>query len=267
MWGSSDFLGGLASRRAAAFGVVLVVQAGGAVLAFVLAQASGEGIGTPDTWALPAVAGLGGGVGLLALYHGLGVGRMGIVAPVTGLLAAALPVVVGMVRDGIPGPTLIAGIALALVAVVVVSRVAGESGQRSGLEFGIVAGFGFAAFNIAVGFLPDDASFAPLVPLKLGAAALIAVVVVAGRRTWTLPRPVLPLAIGAAVLDLAGNAFYVLATQAGRLDVAVTLSSLYPVTTVILAALILRERMSRSHAVGIVLAGVAIVLISAGSGA
>lgn len=265
MWGSSDFLGGLASRRAAAFGVVLVVQAGGAVLALGLAFASGEGIGAPDSWAMPAIAGIGAGIGLLSLYHGLAVGRMGIVAPVAGLLAAALPVVVGMVRDGIPGPLLVVGIALALLAVLVVSRVAGDVGQRSGLEFGVLAGLGFAAFNVAVGFLPDDAAFAPLVPLKLGGVALIMIVVIAGRRPWRVPPTVLPLALGAAVLDLSGTAFYVLATQAGRLDVAVTLSSLYPVTTVILAALILRERVSRQHGVGIVTAAAAIVLISLGS--
>lgn len=190
---------------------------------------------------------------------------MGVVAPVTGLVAAALPVLVGAVRDGLPGPALLVGIVLALAAVVVVSRVAGADGGRSGIEFGILGGVGFAVFNILVGFLPDDAVFSPLVPLKIGAATLIVLVVIGGKRRWTVPRSVLPLALGAAVLDLSGIAFYVLATQAGRLDVAVTLSSLYPVTTVILAAVVLRERVTRDHWMGIALAAVAIVLIASGS--
>ena len=227
--------------------------------------ASGETFGGPAAVAIAAAAGLGSGLGLLALYHGLAVGRMGVVAPVTGLVAAALPVLVGSVRDGLPGPTLIAGIVLALVAVTVVSRVDGVDGARSGIEFGLLAGIGLAVFNIMVGFLPDDGVFAPLVPLKTAGAVFIAGMLILNRQRWTVPRAVLPFAIAAAVLDLSGTLFYVLATQAGRLDVAVTLSSLYPVTTVILAAIVLREQLTRSHAAGIAMAGVAIVLIASGS--
>lgn len=265
MWGTSDFLGGLATRRAAAFGVVLIVQAVGTILALGAAAARGEAIPSASDIAIAAGAGIGGGIGLLGLYHGLGVGRMGVVAPVTGVLAAALPVLVGIVRDGLPGGSITVGIVLALAAVVIVSRVPGLDGGRSGIEFGVLAGIGFALFNILAGSLSGDGVFAPLIALKGSSAILIVGVIIVRRSPWTLPRAALPLALGAAVLDLAGNMFYLLATQAGRLDVAVTLSSLYPVTTVVLAAIVLRERMTRDHAAGIVAAGVAIALIASGS--
>lgn len=265
VWGSSDFLGGLASRRAAAFGVVLIVQLVGAILALGAATARGEIIPSTSDIAIAAGAGIGGGIGLLGLYHGLGVGRMGVVAPVTGVLAAALPVLVGIVRDGLPGGSISVGIVLALVAVVIVSRVPGLDGGRSGIEFGVMAGIGFALFNILVGSLSGDGVFAPLIALKGSSAILIVGVIVVRRSPWALPRATLPLAFGAAVLDLAGNVFYLLATQAGRLDVAVTLSSLYPVTTVILAAIVLRERVTRDHAAGIAIAAAAIALIASGS--
>ncbi len=241
------------------------MQGLGTLLALGAAGLLGEGVPEPAAIAIAAGAGIGGGIGLLGLYHGLAVGRMGVVAPVTGVLAAALPVVVGMVRDGLPGGSITVGIAVALLAVVIVSRVPGVDGGRSGFEFGIIAGLGFASFNILVGLLPGQGVFAPLVALKLASAILIVGVILVRRVSWTMPRAALPLATGAAVLDLLGNAFYLLATQAGRLDVAVTLSSLYPVTTVILAAVVLRERVTRDHGMGIVAAGAAIVLIASGS--
>ncbi len=251
----------------AVFGVVLIVQVVGAILAIGIAAWRGEAVGEPAAIAIAAGAGIGGGVGLLGLYHGLAVGRMGVVAPVTGLLAAALPVFVGIARDGLPVPSVGVGIVIAIVAVVIVSRVPGLDGGRSGFEFGVIAGLGFAAFNILVGFLPGDAVFAPLVVLKLAAGVLIVGVVAVARQRVTFSRAAMPFALGAAVLDLFGNAFYVLATQSGRLDVAVTLSSLYPVTTVILAVIVLRERVTGRHAIGIAATAVAIALIAAGSAA
>jgi drug/metabolite transporter (DMT)-like permease len=145
--------------------------------------------------------------------------------------------------------------------------VRGQHGQRSGVEFGLVAGLGIGCFNILVGLLPEGQVFGPLVFLKLSAATVIGAIVVVGRRSWRVPRATLPIAIGVGVFDMAGNALYVLATQAGRLDVAATLSSLYPVTTILLAMAFLGERVTRSHALGIVAAVAAIVLIGAGSAA
>jgi drug/metabolite transporter (DMT)-like permease len=264
-WGAADFGGGWASRRGSVFGISLIVQAVGLVLYLGLAAVAGEPGPGVDTIVIAVAAGAAVAIGIVGLYHGLAVGRMGVVAPVTGLIAALLPVVAGIVRDGLPDALVLAGIVLALMAVVLVSRVPGTAGSRSGLEFALLAGAGIGVFNILVGELQAGQVFGPLVVIKLSATAVIVAALVVARRPWRMPRHVVPIAVAGAVFDMAGNAFYVLATQAGRLDVAATLSSLYPVTTILLAMAFLGERVTRLHALGIVAALVAIVLIGAGS--
>jgi drug/metabolite transporter (DMT)-like permease len=265
-WGAGDFGGGWASRRAPVFGVSLIVQTLGVVLAGALAILAREAPLAPSVIATAAAAGVVGVIGILCLYQGLAVGRMGVVAPVTGVIAATLPVVAGVAMAGLPAPSVVAGILLALVAVILVSRVPGELGQRSGLEFGLVAGVSIGLFNILVGLLPDGQVFGPLVVVKLASAVVIGAVVVVGRRSWRVPHATIPVALAVGLFDMGGNALYVLASQAGRLDVAATLSSLYPVTTILLAIALLGERVTRSHALGIATAVAAILLISAGSG-
>ena len=264
-WGGADFGGGWASRRAPVLGISLIVQVIGIVLNVALALVAREPALEPSTVAIAAAAGVTISVGIVALYHGLAVGRMGVVAPVTGLIAALLPVAAGILRDGPPATPVLAGIALALVAVVLVSRVPGQGGSRSGIELAIVAGVGIGMFNILAGELPDGQVFGPLVVVKIAAATVIAAMLIVGRRAWRMPPRLAALAVAVGLFDMIGNACYVIATQAGRLDVAATLSSLYPVTTILLAVAFLGERVTRSHAIGIGAAAAAIVLISAGS--
>ena len=199
----------------------------------------------------------------MSLYYGLATGQMGVVAPISGVLAAAIPVALGIVLQGSPGLARAAGIVLALIAVVLVSRADGGASRRD-VGLGVLAGLGIAVFNIAVSRFSAGQVFAPLTIVRASEGILFAVIVLVGRRRWRLSRSILPLAICVGALDMGGNAFYILATQAGRLDVATILSSLYPVTTVILAALFLRERIAGSHLVGLLLAIGAIVLIGAG---
>jgi drug/metabolite transporter (DMT)-like permease len=187
---------------------------------------------------------------------------MGVVAPVTGLIAATLPVVVAFAWHGLPSPAVMIGIATAFVAVVLVSRSQDPAGRPSGITYAIVGGIGLGIFNVAVGAFPEHLVAWPLVVIKVAAFLAIAVVVIVTRRPWRLPTSILPAALLVAGLDLAGNGLYVLATQAGRLDIAATLSSLYPVTTVVLAVIVLREHVSRTHLVGIAMAGIAIALIA-----
>jgi drug/metabolite transporter (DMT)-like permease len=247
------------------FGVAIGVDAIGVLLMLGAAAIIGEPIPGSTTLLLAALAGVFGVSGIIGLYQGLAVGRMGVVAPVTGLLAASLPVVVGFVRAGLPPTSVVVGIAAALVAVLLVSRTADPEGRPSGIEYALVGGVGLGLFNIAIGAFPEHAVAWPLAVIKAVGVIAIVAIVLAGRRPWRVPRPIWPAVVATALLDLAGNAFYVLATQAGRLDVAAALSSLYPVTTVILAVVVLHERVSRSHLVGIVMAAIAIVLISGGS--
>jgi drug/metabolite transporter (DMT)-like permease len=230
-----------------------------------VALAIGERFPGPATFGLAALAGVFAVAGILGLYTGLAVGRMGVVAPVTGVLAAVLPVVVGFIAQGVPGPAVLIGIALALVAVVLVSASADTSGRRSGIEYGLLGGIGLGFFNVAIGAFPEHLVAWPLVIIKVASLLPILAIVVLGRRDWRLPLALLPIVLVGAFADLAGNGLYILATQAGRRDVAAMLSSLYPVTTVILAVILLHERVTRSHLVGIVTAGVAVALIALGS--
>ena len=248
-------------------GVAIVVDGVGAAIMVAVAALVGERLPGPTTALLAAVAGVAAVAGIVGLYQGLAVGRMGVVAPVTGLIAATLPVGVGFIRLGLPPPAVLVGIAAAFVAVVLVSRSHDPAGRPSGVRYAVVGGVGLGLFNLAIAAFPEPLVAWPLVIVKL--AALVAVVgwVPLARRPWRVPEAVLPAAAAVAVLDLAGNGFYVLATQAGRLDVAATLSSLYPVTTIVLAVVLLREHVSRSHLAGIILAAAAIALIAGGSAA
>jgi drug/metabolite transporter (DMT)-like permease len=264
-WGAGDFGGGWASRRAPVLAVSLIVQLVGILVYVGLSLATREPVPGPTALAVSVAAGVAVTIGIVGLYHGLAVGRMGVVAPVTGLIAAVMPVVAGIVRDGLPATPVLVGIFLALVAVVLVSRVPGDAGSRSGIELALVAGTGIGVFNILAGELPDGQVFAPLVVIKVSAATVLVAALLLGRRAWRMPRRILPVAVAGGLFDMAGNAFYVIATQAGRLDVAATLSSLYPVTTILLAMGLLGEKVTRSHAIGIAAAVAAIVLTGAGS--
>ncbi|MBA2719851.1 MAG: EamA family transporter [Chloroflexi bacterium] len=264
-WGAGDFGGGWTGRRAPVLGIALGVDAIGVTVMVALGVVLGGPLPSPTTALLAVVAGVCSVAGILGLYTGLAVGRMGVVAPVTGLIAASLPVVVGIVAEGLPPVPVVVGIGAALVAVVLVSRSADLDGRPSGIEYGIIGGIGLGLFNVVVGAFPEDHVVWPLALIKLGALLPIALLVAIGRRPWRIGGPILPAVVAVAVLDLAGNGLYILATQAGRLDVAATLSSLYPVTTIVLAVAILRERVTRTHLVGIAMAAVAIVLIAGGS--
>jgi uncharacterized membrane protein len=247
------------------FGIAIVVDTIGAAIMLVAAVATHEPIPGTTTLLLAAIAGTFAVAGIIGLYQGLAIGRMGVVAPVTGLIAAILPVSVGFVRLGLPPTEVLLGILAALVAVVLVSRTKDPAGRPSGLRYALVGGVGLGMFNVAVAAFPEHAVAWPLVVIKLASLVAIVAVVLLTRRPWHVPRGVLPAVAAVAILDLAGNGFYVLATQAGRIDIAATLSSLYPVTTVVLAVVVLREHVSRSHLVGIIVAGIAIALIAGGS--
>ena len=264
-WGAGDFGGGWTGRRAPVLGIGIGIDAIGVVIILAIALAIGEPMPGTVTLLLATVAGVLAVAGLLGLYAGLAVGRMGVVAPVTALIAAILPVVVGFARQGLPAIGVMTGIGCALIAVVLVSRSTDPAGRRSGIEYAIVGGIGIGLFNVVVGAFPEHRVAWPLAIIKGTALVTTAAIVLISRRPWRLPSPLLPAVATVAVLDLVGTGFYVLATQAGRLDVAATLSSLYPVTTIVLAIALLHERVSRSHLAGIIMAGLGIVLIAGGS--
>jgi drug/metabolite transporter (DMT)-like permease len=265
-WGAGDFGGGLVSRRASVYAVVLLSQFVGMTVSFGLALVRSEPIPVGNDVLLCVVAGVLGGFGILALYRGLAIGRMGIVAPVTGVLAAVIPVLGGIILEGVPDAIVLAGIGLAIVSVVLVSRVADEGGGRAGLVEALVAGVAIGCFGIVISRISDGQVFSSLTLIRLVEAALVIAIVLATRSVWRRPPTdaVIPIAV-IGVLDMAGNSFYLLAVQTGALAVASVLSALYPVTTIILATVVLHERVTRDHAMGIALAAAAIVLIGVGS--
>jgi drug/metabolite transporter (DMT)-like permease len=252
-------------RRAPVFGVVLVSQLVGAAIALVLGLLRGETLPLPSDVPLSIVGGVVGGIGIVALYRGLAIGRMGVVAPVTGVLAATIPVMFGIFVEGLPGPLVVVGIGLAIVAVVLVSRVDDGRAGPSGIGLALVAGVAIGLFGVVISQISEGHAFGPLTIIRAAEAVMIAGVIVLGRQAWRADRRLLPAMAGVGVLDMAGNATFILAVQAGALSVAAVLSSLYPVATVVLAMLVLHERMTRSHAIGIVLAAGAIVCIAVGS--
>jgi drug/metabolite transporter (DMT)-like permease len=223
-----------------------------------------------------AVAGLAGGVGLLLLYLSLARGAMGVAAPLTAVAAGGIPLLVGLLTEGLPGPAQMAGFLLALAAIWVIAR--GDGGRFRPVDVGLplLAGVGFGTFLAIMGRLPDEIGFAwPLVAGRVASMALMGSVLLlsrgaggqggsgereqASRGAWSFPWG---LAALAGLGDTAGNAFFVLSAQLGRLDVAAVLSALYPAATVLLARLVLDERLTKWQGVGVGLALGAVVLIA-----
>lgn len=245
--------------------MVLISQVVGAALALVLALARAEALPTTADLGWAFAAGVAGSIGITSLYHGLATGRIAVVAPVTGVLAATIPVAAGWFLQGTPSGLQVIGIGLAIAAVVLVSISTDPTSDRAaGVRFGLLGGLGFGLFNVFASRFAEGSVFGPLVVVRVFEALTVATFVLGTHRAWRIPRSVLLLAMAVGIGDMAGNGFFILAAQAGRLDIAGVLSSLYPVTTVVLATILLHERVTRRHAVGIAFAFSAIVLIAGG---
>ena len=262
-WGAGDFAGGLASRRTRVYGVVIVSQLVGLVLLTSLALLLAEQVPTLTDVVWAGIAGLGGAVGLVALYHGLATGPMGVVAPIAAVVSVILPLIFGLFLEGIPALPQLLGFGLALCSVWFITR----PGRNSRIEvrqlvLPLVAGLGFGVFFILIDHVSATAVLWPLAAAR-GASVLALLVVVLLTRQQARPAASqIPLILMSGLFDTGGNAFYALAARAGRLDIAAVLSSLYPAVTVMLARLILKERLSRQQGLGLALALLAVMLIA-----
>lgn len=263
-WGAGDFCGGLTTKRTHAYTVVMVAEFVGAVLLVLLAMLFREA--APDSahliWA--GAGGLAGAVGLMALYKGLSTGHMGIVAPLSAVLAGVVPITASLLTEGWPTPLQLTGFLAALVAVWLLAGSAGRDVTRSEFGYAALAGLGFGLYFVLI----DQATEAGGVFWNLAFARTVGGVVLLGivlamRRPLLPNRSVLPLNMLAGVLDAGGNIFFALAAVAGRLDVAAILASLYPGVTVLLAWGFLGQRLNRPQALGVAAALAAIVLIAA----
>ena len=266
-FGTSDFLAGLASRRLSAPTVTGIAQTLGLLVAGCAVLLFGGAGPRGDVLLWGAASGVGNLLGTLSLYHGLAVGRMSVVATLSGLLAALIPAIVGLaLGDGLSTLTAV-GIVVAIPAIALVSwhpETARAGGAGAG--WGILAGLGFALLFVSLAQAGTGSGAWPLLAGEAVCVAAIAPwaarsVAAAGRSDR---RPVL-VAVGAGVLAALANLMFLAATGHGELAVVAVLTSLYPGFTVILARIILAERWSRPQVVGLIAALVAVVLVSVGS--
>ena len=262
-WGAADFNGGIGTKGANPFGVVVVAHGVGLVCMLAAALITGEAIPSHRALAFGAAAGVAGGLGLAALYRSLSVGKMGINAPVAAVLTAALPVVYSFRSEGWPSWIQIAGFAIALVSIWLIAMPSGGIGRPQGLGTAVLAGIGFSAFLVLSKQAAVESVFWPLVIARAASMTMMLLICLVARRPWIPATNALKFIVIAGVLDSVGNALFVAATRRGRLDVAAVLSSLYPATTVLLARFVLKERISTLQTTGMAAALIAVPLIAA----
>ena len=265
-WGVGDFLGGLAARRLAVLTVLAVSQAVGLVGVLVWAVLSGDAFpGFVDL--LPAAgAGIAAMVGLGALYRGFAIGAMGIVAPISAA-APIVPLTVDASRGDVPGALQWLGVALVLTGIAVLSREPRADGQRvvaAGAGLAVVAALGFGLFFVGIDAGSDESAAWAVTAAR---SASVPVVLAAALITSTAlrpPRAMLPMLVGVGVFDTLSNVFVAAATTYGAVGIVAVLSSLYPVVTVVLAWIVLGERLSAMKRVGGVVALGGAALVAAG---
>ena len=261
-WGVSDFTGGFASKKSDAFLVALLAHASGFVLMTGLAIAARAQF--PDRpselWAM--AAGALGGTALAVFYRTLAAGNMGVIAPVSAVLAAAIPTSFGMITEGLPSATAILGFMLAVVGIWLIARPESGRVRPDGLGMAMVCGLGFAGFFLCIHQASNTSATWAAAHSRLGSLIVVGVIVLLRPGRHTLNRRDMALSLLAGCLDSSGTLLFVLAEQTGRLDAAVVLSSLYPAVTVLLARVLLREHFTRWKAVGILAALAAVPLIA-----
>jgi drug/metabolite transporter (DMT)-like permease len=262
-FGVSDFAGGLATRRTSAtLAVIAIAQlAGAAALLPALMLLPGEPSATAA--GIGALAGLAGSAGLVLYFRGLARGPMGVVAPLSALTSAGLPMVVGMMAGESTGPVTLGGVAVALLAIGLAT--AGTSRDRAaigGLLLGIGSGVGFGVFFVALNATPPDSGLWPLLAARVASVVVFGSWVLARRSPQEAPWRRWGLIVLSGTTDMVANILFLLAIRDGALSVSAVLVSLYPVVVVVLARLLLRERLSWLQATSVALALTASALLS-----
>ncbi len=267
-WGAGDFTGGLAARKVGAAPAVFYASIVGLLSVFIAALVSNEALPSLQSWLYAMLAGFFGVIGLTFLYYAMAQGTMSVAAPVSAVLAATLPVLIGLITEGLPEFLTLIGFGFALFAMWMVSQ--SENGVKdilshlSDLKLPLLAGIGFGLYFIVMHQATSDgALFWTMVASRIASVLFLffymLVKKISFRITDLSSFPVIGLN---GVLDLTGNGFFILAGQAGRLDVASVLSSLYPGSTVLLAWVFLKERLTRNQWIGVLSALIAIVLMT-----
>lgn len=264
-YGTSDFVAGVGGRRSSAVRVALIAQPFG-LFAAAVALTFFRGAG-PSTAALlwGTASGVGSGIGTLSLYQGLTVGRMGVVAPLSAVLTAALPAVVGLAVGEHLSAVALIGLGLALPAVALVSwQRTTEDGRRLGAGFGVLAGCGFALLFIALDRAGTHAGAWPLLPGQAVAVLMMMALALRSRDPAVSGRAAVTPAIFAGILGGTANLLFLAATDGAQLAVVAVVTALYPAVTVVLARGLLGEHWTRSQTLGLIAAAVAVGLLSVG---
>lgn len=266
-YGAADFCGGLATKRTSIFAVTIVSQAiGFALLGAVVWMFPAHATFVDYAWGFGA--GVFGAVGLALLYHALSIGKMGVVSPITAVLAAAVPALVGVFVKHQPlSVWQSVGIAVALLSVVLISLSHDERGRIEfstiGVKEAIASGVIIGGFFLCLAITRPEAGLQPLLSARLGSVTILLLVALIARKSIVPRNGTLGLLALAGAIDMTANVFYVLATHAGALAIAAVLSSLYPASTVFLARVVLKERLAliQKFGVAVALAGVALIAV------
>lgn len=262
-YGLSDFVGGLASRRTSPWPVAFVGAVASFAGAVALALALRGDPALPDLlWG--ALAGVGSGAGGAFLYRGFASGRMGVVAPVSAVGAAVLPVAVGLATGERPSALVWVGILAAVPGIWLVSSEPGGAARAQGVTDGVLAGLGFGLLFAATGQVPDGAGYWPLAVTQGIAVLAVAVTAALLGARWVPDHPTQAWGLVAGLLATAAVLSFLLATQTGLLAVAAVLTALYPAFTILLAATVLREHVHRAQGLGLALCALTVALVAAG---
>ncbi|NOX29239.1 MAG: DMT family transporter [Actinobacteria bacterium] len=265
-WGTGDYLGGVATKRQPVVTVAASAQIGG--LAVVMAAAFL--IGGSPAWEdlfYPGLGGAAGAVGLLLLYHGLATGTASVVAPITGVMSAAIPTVWGFINGESVSPTTSLGLFAGLIAIALISQGGDASQERSGLAgpsvlVALASGTSFGLFIVALSVAGDDAGLFPILAARAISVPLLILLAIASAQPVTAELDRLVI-LGAGIFDAAANALVLVALRDGVI-VATVLSSMYPAATILWARLFEGERMRPAQKFGLLLAAAAVILIVVG---
>lgn len=267
-WGSGDFVGGIASRKTGAYRAVFYGELVGVIFLLLILVFIPEPFPDTHTLTFSAIAGFLGTFGLIFLYQSMTLGLMSIAAPVSALLAVTIPVIVGMVTDGIPEYLTMIGFGFAIFAVWNISQ--SEDGIKdilshlSDLKLPLLAGIGFGTYFVLMHEATANGGVIwPMMLARLGGMVMITAYMFISQSPWKVTdKSAWPIITLNGILDVSGNLFFILGSQVGRLDVVAVLSSLFPGATVLWALIFLKEHLSRRQWVGIFSALTAIVLLT-----
>lgn len=288
-YGAADFLGGVAARRASPVPVIFISQALALILVLAIAPLLADVPGAA-VFLWGAAAGVAYAAGLILLYRSLAEGQMSVVAPITGVCGLASPVLVGLILGEEPGAPALVGIALSVGAIVLISRAAGsnpsatpsgahadpvasatspvaharELDARRSVLMAVGAGIALGFFFITLAQTPPEAGLWPLVATRSVTTVCYFAVALFTKSSLRIPARARHIALIGGALDICANSLYLLSVREGLLSLAATVTSLYPATTVVLASLVLKEKIGRTQAVGLVCASLAVLLITAG---